>query len=98
MSFVKGTSGNPNGRPKGATNKTTAQLRLFILDFLDKNFNVIEKDFSELNPKERVKFYLDLLQYGLPKLQAVQLETDFDRLPEEQLDTIIETLKKQMAI
>ena len=27
MAFKEGQSGNPNGRPKGKTNKTTAKIR-----------------------------------------------------------------------
>ena len=94
MAFEKGVSGNPDGRPKGATNKTTAQVRELVTGFLEDNFEQVKIDFSLLSPKSRVKLYCDLLQYGLPKLQAVQIETEFDRLPEDQLDKIIEELKK----
>lgn len=92
MAFVKGVTGNPQGRPKGAQNKTNKQLRETIGDFLNKNFSKLVEDFEELPPKDRVKLYCDLLQYGLPKLQAVQLETDFDRLPEDQLDYLLTKL------
>lgn len=94
MGFEKGISGNPEGRPKGATNKTSLQLREMITDFLETNFEKIKNDFEMLSAKERAKLYCDLLQYGLPKLQTVQLETDFERLPDDQLDFIIETLQK----
>jgi hypothetical protein len=93
MAFEKGTSGNPEGRPKGSANKTSLQLRETISSFLENNFERVVKDFEVLSPKERVKVYCDLLQFGLPRLQAVQLETDFERLPEDQLDAIIESLK-----
>lgn len=93
MAFEKGISGNPQGRPKGTTNKTTAQLREMVTGFLEDNFEQVKADFNLLTPKNRVKLYCDLLQYGLPKLQAVQIETEFDRLPEDQLDAIIESLK-----
>lgn len=93
MPFEKGISGNPEGRPKGATNRTSTQLREMITDFLENNFEKIVNDFTELKPKDRVKLYCDLLQYGLPRLQGVQLETDFERLPDDQLQAIIEGLK-----
>jgi predicted component of type VI protein secretion system len=51
------------------------------------------KDFTELSPKDRAKLYCDLLQYGLPRLQAIQLETEFDSLSDAQLTQIIEELK-----
>jgi hypothetical protein len=35
MAFVKGQSGNPNGRTKGAPNKTTAAIKDMIIQALD---------------------------------------------------------------
>jgi hypothetical protein len=93
MPFEQGISGNPEGRPKGAKNKNGLELRETISNFLENNFAKIVEDFHYLKPKDRVKLYCDLLQYGLPRLQAVQLETDFERLPEDQLEHIIEQLK-----
>lgn len=94
MPFDKGQSGNPEGRPKGTANKITIQLRETISDFLENNFEQIKRDFKRLQPKDRAKLYCDLLQYSLPKLQAMQLETEFDKLTDAQLDYIIEGLKK----
>ena len=96
MPFKKGQSGNIKGRTKGTPNRTTKQLRECITDFLDNNFQRLEKDFDLLTPRDRIKFYCDLLQYGLPKLQTVQLETDFDRLTDTELDNIINELKSNI--
>jgi hypothetical protein len=93
MAFEKGISGNPEGRPKGAVNRTSQQLREMITGFLEENFEKVVSDFGELKPKDRVKLYCDLLQYGLPRLQAVQIETEFDRLPDDQLEDLINGLK-----
>jgi predicted component of type VI protein secretion system len=93
MPFEQGISGNPEGRPKGVKNKTTSQLRETINNFLENNFEQVMKDFTELGPKDRAKLYCDLLQYGLPRLQAIQLETEFDSLSDAQLTQIIEELK-----
>jgi hypothetical protein len=90
MAFKKGESGNPNGRPKGSINKTTFELRGLIADFLNKNFDKITLDFDTLQPKERLKYYCELLQFGLPKLQTTVLENQFESIPDEQLDNIIE--------
>ena len=92
MPFKKGQSGNNKGKPKGTKNKTGVKLRETISDFLSDNFPKIVSDFHALPPKERVRLYTDLLQFGLPKLQAVSL--DFDKLTDEQLDEIIERLKQ----
>ncbi len=74
--FKKGNSGNPNGRPKGAKNKTSTDLRELISNFLLENFETIQADFDELQPMERAKVFRDLLQYGLPKIQAISEDID----------------------
>lgn len=93
MAFEKGKTGNPDGRPKGSLNKNTSKLREAISCFLTDNFDSIVNDFQELSPKDRVKFYCDLLNYNLPKVQSIQMETDFDRLSDSQLDTIMKELR-----
>ncbi|MCX6291633.1 MAG: DUF5681 domain-containing protein [Bacteroidetes bacterium] len=74
MPFKKGKSGNENGKPRGTKNKTGKQLRETISDFLSDNFEKVVGDFNSLKPKDRVKLYCDLLQYGLPKLSTVSLD------------------------
>jgi hypothetical protein len=92
MAFKSGRSGNPTGRPKGAKNKAGKDLRILISNFLEQRFDKMIKDFDKLEPKDRLKVYTDLLQYGLPKLQAVSNEFNFEKLSEEELDKIIQQL------
>ena len=75
--FKKGISGNPNGRPTGSPNKATEKIRDKINDFLSDNFETIKNDLMKLEPKERVKFYIDLLSFGVPKMRSMEIETDF---------------------
>lgn len=96
MPFNKGQSGNPNGKPSGTKNKLGIQLRETISNFLSENFDLITQDFKELPPKDRTKLYCDLLQYGLPRLQAISTEFQFERLTDEQLTEVIESLKKSI--
>jgi hypothetical protein len=86
MAFRKGISGNPKGRKVGSPNKVGNGLREMIAEFLDGEFENIKADFKKLEPKDRMKFYADLLQYGLPKLQAVSSTINFENMSDEQLD------------
>lgn len=97
MAFEKGQSGNPGGRPKGSGNKVKTQLRETITAFLDENFEKVKDDFSKLKPGERIRMYLELLQYGVPKLQSVQIETEFDNLTDEQLQEIVDRLTAKIT-
>lgn len=94
MPFEKGVSGNPNGRPKGSIDRSSQLLKECIKMFLLNQFDRIKKDFDLLPPKDRVKLYIDLLAYTVPKVQSVEFENGFERLPDDQLDYIIENLKK----
>ena len=94
MPFEKGVSGNPNGRPKGSIDRSSQLLKECIKMFLLNQFDRIKKDFDQLLPKDRVRLYIDLLAYTVPKVQSVEFENGFERLPDDQLDYIIENLKK----
>lgn len=96
MKFKQGQSGNIEGRPKGAKNKIGIDLRERIIDFLSNEFQNIEDDMRKLPPRDRIKLYVDLLQYGLPKLQGVTIENEFDKLTDIQLDEIINRLKQSV--
>ena len=92
--FKKGQSGNIHGRPKGQPNKVTAELKDLIKNFLEDNFSQVMKDFSALEPAERVKAWTNLLQYALPRMGSVAVQSEFDRLSDEDLDRLISELKK----
>lgn len=110
MGLQKGCTNNPNGRPVGSKNKITSPLRKRVQDFLNDNWDNLQKDFEQLDPKDRVNFYEKLLQYGLPKLQHTEFtgefqnklslndifppDNDFDSLTDNQLDNIIDNVKK----
>ena len=86
-SFKPGTG----GRKAGAPNKTTKNLREFIHDFLNTNRENLKKDFESLDPKDRVILFEKFLCFALPKMNTLGIEN----LPDEQLNEIIEQLKKQ---
>ena len=79
MAFKKGKSGNPNGRPRGSKNKATNELREWVERFINDNLDTIANDIKELEPNDRVKFFLALLNYTLPKQQSVKAELHDER-------------------
>lgn len=93
MPFKKGKSGNPKGKPPGTKNKVNREIRQRINDFLDENFETIEDDLKALEPRERVRFYIELLQFGLPKLKAIELTNDPDAISEDDLNLILTMLE-----
>jgi hypothetical protein len=83
---------NRAGKKPGTPNKVNQEIRSRINDFLDNNFETIQSDLMELEARERVKFYIELLQYGLPKLKQVELTNDPDAISSEDLDLILNML------
>lgn len=82
------------GKPKGAKNKVTSDLREWLKSFIDSKRGQLERDFKTLTPRERIIMFEKLLKYTLPVLSATSLTTDFNQLSEENLDNIINELKK----
>jgi hypothetical protein len=89
-SFKKGQGGRKPGKP----NKATKDLRQWISGFIESQTDQIQKDWNQLEPKDRIVMFERLLKYFLPTLQATSLTTDFEKLSDEQLDQIIAELQK----
>lgn len=72
---MKGQTNNPNGRPKGTPNKITATIRNWIVELINNNRDLIENDFLQLEPKDRLMMLEKLLPYIMPKvLNADEVE------------------------
>jgi hypothetical protein len=75
MGLPKGTTNNIKGRPKGAKNRSTTEIREKLFEFISDNLPKLQNDFDKLdNPKDRLMFIERLFQYSLPKLQAQSIE------------------------
>ncbi len=98
MAFVKGETGNPNGRKRGTPNRTTAEAREVFNSILNKEIDNITEALAEVRAKDNYK-YLDvlskLLAYYLPKAQTIDLTANLELLSEEQLITIFNYFIKQ---
>lgn len=96
MSRVKGTP-KTGGRKVGTPNKVTASVKVWLSGLIDKNRKQIEKDLKQLEPKERLQVLEKLMQYVVPKQQAVSADVNIDRLSDEQLDSLVEELTKGVS-
>jgi hypothetical protein len=68
---MKGKTNNPNGRPVGSPNKTTAEIKSLITDFVGRNINTLQTDFEALDPKDRLAFFEKLLPYVIAKQREI---------------------------
>jgi len=76
--FKKGESGNQNGRPKGAKDKTTSEIREVFKEIVEGNLNNIDtwlKDIATENPAKAIELFLKLSEFILPKLKSIDLTT-----------------------
>lgn len=91
MGLPKGRTNNPAGKPPGTTSKITLTIRERIGSYIDQNFETFIHDIGQLEPKDRVKAFMELLQYSTPKFQAQQIR--IDNLSDELLDFLIKEVK-----
>jgi hypothetical protein len=61
------------GRPKGAINKTTAETKSFLIRISNKLGECVEEDLELMDPKDRVKIWLELQEYLIPKLSRTEI-------------------------
>lgn len=97
MAQKKGHTGNPKGRPKGTPNKLTSTVREWIAELIDSNRDQVEKDLKALKPIERVQMIERLMQYVVPKQQAVSAAIDFSQLTDSQLDEVVNRLTQGIS-
>ena len=77
MAFQKGQSGNKNGRPKGAQNKTTAEIKEIITRIVGNQLEHIEKDLDKIrktDPAEAMRLSSRFIDYVIPKQTRMELE------------------------
>ena len=66
---------------EGTPNKTTAELRERIKNVLEENFERLQEDINQLEPKDRVKVILDLAKFVIPTLKSTELKTEDNFTP-----------------
>ena len=69
--FKTGQSGNPAGRPKGAVNVITKQLRAKLKNLIGSELEALPDLLNDLEPKERLDMIIRLMPYAMPKVESV---------------------------
>lgn len=67
--------GRLGGRTAGTPNKVTGTVKEWIVSLIDKNREQMELDLAQLEPKDRLLILERLMQYVVPKQQAVGIDS-----------------------
>jgi len=70
--FAEGNTGRKAGTP----NKATTEIKEAFQMLLEDNLPTLQRDISSLEPKERVKFMLDLASFIIPKMKAIDVKSE----------------------
>lgn len=90
MGLPKGRTNNRQGKPAGTLNKMSRDMKQTIHEFLKECWPEVLTEFHKLKGKDKLNFYKDLMQYDLPKMQAMAVsgEIDFKTMTESDLDAL----------
>ena len=89
MALKKGEILNPSGRPKGAANKTTSEIRAAFQMLISENIEQLQSDIDKLKPSERINIIMQMANYILPKMQTLNV-TEMVNLEYKELHILLE--------
>jgi len=83
MPFVKGDNRiNKAGRPVGAINRSTEQMKLTLARAVNNTLDTITKDLEEIkkkDPEKAIDLALKLMEYVMPKLSRTEMKAEIDQ-------------------
>ena len=77
MAFIKGQSGNPQGRPQGTSNKISKILKEQIEQFLIGKFESVNEVWDDLEPNQKVNALIKLVDFVLPRMKTIESDLTF---------------------
>ena len=81
MPFEKGNKLS-KGRPPGALNRSTEEMKLTIARAVNNTLNTISKDLEEIkkrDPEKDIELALKLMEYSLPKLSRTEMRAEIEQ-------------------
>lgn len=84
----KGISNNPYGKPKGAKNKVSSEVKARLADFVENNFCEFQESFKHLKDEVKFKLFLEVLKFIIPRPKEEDEEAESERRSREILDRI----------
>jgi uncharacterized protein YeeX (DUF496 family) len=70
------------GRPAGALNRSTEQMKLTLARAANKTLDTISEDLEKIrkdNPEKAIQLALQLMEYVMPKLSRTELKGEIDQ-------------------
>jgi len=81
MGFEKGNK-LARGRPPGALNRSTEEMKLTIARAVNNTLNTPTKDLEEIkkkDPEKAMDLALKLMEYALPKLSRTEMKAEIEQ-------------------
>lgn len=82
MAFSKGDNRiNRSGRPVGALNRSTEQMKLTLARAANKTLDTISEDLEKIrkeNPEKAIELSLKLMEYVMPKLSRTEMKAEIE--------------------
>jgi len=81
MAFEKGNK-LATGRPKGALNRSTEQMKLSIARATNSVLDTLANDLKEIkkkDPEKAIDLALKLLEYSMPKLSRTEMRAEIEQ-------------------
>jgi len=69
------------GRPSGALNRSTEQMKLTLARAANNTLNTIAEDLEKIrkkDPEKAIELSLKLMEYVLPKLSRTEMKAEID--------------------
>lgn len=76
-------------KSKRGENKITSDVKAMIIKLVEDNFEDIMEDMGYLESKDKVKAWLDLVNYILPKQRSVESQSNVYSITAEEVEKLV---------